>query len=47
VQCNFSRSFAVNIDYRHTWIQLSNANGTPGFGGVELLFLWRFPGAHY
>ena len=47
VQFNFSRSFAVNVDYRYTWIQLSNANGTPGFGGIELLFLWRFPGAHY
>jgi opacity protein-like surface antigen len=47
VQFNFNRAFAVDLDYRYTWIDLSNANGTPGFGGVSLLFVWRFPAYHY
>jgi opacity protein-like surface antigen len=46
VQFNFNRQFAVNADYRYTWIDLSNANGTPGFGSVELLFVWRFPSGY-
>jgi opacity protein-like surface antigen len=46
VQFSFSRSFAIDADYQYTWIQLSNANGTPGFGAFELLFVWRFPGYH-
>jgi len=47
VQVNFTRTFAIDLDYRYTWIDLSNANGTPGFGGVSLMFVWRFPGYHY
>jgi hypothetical protein len=47
VQFNFSRSFAINADYRYTWFQLEHANGTPAIGSVELMFVWRFPGAHY
>ena len=47
IQFNFSRSFAVNVDYRYTWFQLDHASGTPAIGSVELMFLWRFPGAHY
>jgi len=47
VQFNFSRTFAVDVDYQYTWIDLHNANGTPGFGAIELLFVWRFPGSHY
>jgi len=47
VQFNFSRTFAVDVDYQYTWIDLSNANGTPGFGSVELLFVWRFPGYYH
>ena len=46
LQFNFSRTFAVNVDYRYTWFQLSNASGTPAVGSVELLFIWRIPG-HY
>lgn len=47
VQFNFSRTFAINVDYRYTWFQLSNASGTPAIGSVELMFVWRFPGYHY
>jgi opacity protein-like surface antigen len=47
LQFNLSRSFLVDLDYRYTWIQVSNANGTPGFSNVELLFIWRFPGSRY
>ena len=47
VQINFTRSFTINVDYRYTWIDLSNANGTPGFGAVGLMFVWRFPSYHY
>ena len=46
VQFSFSRSFAVDLDYQYTWVDLSNTNSTPGFGAVELLFVWRFP-AYY
>ena len=47
VQFNFTRSFLIDLDYRYTWVQLSNANGTPAIGAVELLFIWRFPGSRY
>jgi opacity protein-like surface antigen len=47
VQVNFSRSFAIDVDYQYTWIDLSNTSSTPGFGAVELLFVWRFPSYHY
>jgi opacity protein-like surface antigen len=43
VQFNFKRSFAVDLDYQYTWIDLHNTSSTPGFGAVELLFVWRFP----
>lgn len=46
VQVNFSRTFAVDVDYQYTWIDLHNTSSTPGFGAVELLFVWRFPGYH-
>ena len=46
VQANFSRSFAIDVDYQYTWIDLSNTSSTPGFGAVELLFIWRFPAYH-
>jgi len=47
LQFNLSRSFLIDLDYRYTWIQVSNANGTPGFSNIELLFIWRFPGSRY
>ncbi len=47
VQINFTRSFTINVDYRYTWIDLSNTNGTPGFGAVGLMFVWRFPSYSY
>ncbi len=47
VQINFTRSFTINVDYRYTWIDLSNANGTPGIGSIGLMFIWRFPSYHY
>ncbi|HVN44750.1 MAG TPA: outer membrane beta-barrel protein [Steroidobacteraceae bacterium] len=47
VQLNFTRTFSINVDYRYSWIDLSNANGTPGFGAVGLMFVWRFPSYHY
>jgi len=47
LQIDFSRTFAVNVDYRYTWFQLDHANGTPAVGSVELLFIWRFPGTHW
>jgi len=47
VQFNFSDSFGVNLDYRETWIELQNANKTPGFGSVEALFIFRFGGSEY
>ncbi len=46
VQANFSRSFAIDLDYQYTWVDVSNATSTPGFGAIELLFVWRFP-AYY
>jgi opacity protein-like surface antigen len=47
VQFNFRRSFAINVDYRYTWFQLTNSTGTPAVGTVELMFVWRFPGSSY
>ena len=47
VQLNFTRTFSINVDYRYSWIDLSNANGTPGLGAVGLMFVWRFPSYHY
>jgi len=41
-----TRSFAIDVDYQYTWIDLSNTSSTPGFGAVELLFIWRFPAYH-
>ena len=41
VQFNFSRAFAVDLDYRYTWIDLQHANGTPGLGTIQLMFVWR------
>ena len=46
LQGNFSRSFAVDLDYQYTWIDLHNTSSTPGFGAIELLFIWRFPAYH-
>jgi opacity protein-like surface antigen len=46
LQVNLNRSFAIDVDYQYTWIDVQHASGTPGFGAVELLFVWRFPG-HY
>ena len=46
VQANFSRSFAIDLDYQYTWIDLKNTSSTPGFGAIELLFVWRFPAYH-
>jgi opacity protein-like surface antigen len=46
VQINFNRTFAINVDYQYTWIDLNNTKSTPGFGAVELLFVWRFPAYH-
>jgi opacity protein-like surface antigen len=46
VQVNFTRTFAVDLDYQYTWIDLNNTTSTPGFGAVELLFVWRFPAYH-
>ena len=46
VQINFTRTFAVDVDYQYTWIDLNNTSSTPGFGAVELLFVWRFPAYH-
>jgi opacity protein-like surface antigen len=42
VQFNFGRQFAIDADYKYTWIDLHNASSTPGIGSIELLFLWRF-----
>jgi opacity protein-like surface antigen len=47
VQLNFGEHFGVNVDYRETWIELHNANGTPGFGSVEAMFVWRFGEGYY
>ena len=44
VQYNFSRNFAIDADYKETWIQLHNASGTPGFGSVEVMFIFRLTG---
>jgi opacity protein-like surface antigen len=41
VQFNFSEQFAVDADYRETWIQLHNSNGTPAFGSIEVIFIFR------
>ena len=35
IQFNFSRTFAINADYRYTWFQLTNATGTPARGGAR------------
>jgi opacity protein-like surface antigen len=44
VQFNFNRQFGVDVDYKETWIELHNASGTPGFGSIEAMFIWRFTG---
>jgi opacity protein-like surface antigen len=41
VEVNFSRSFAVDVGYNETWVDWSH--GTPGFGSVDLMFVWRTP----
>jgi opacity protein-like surface antigen len=46
VQVNFTRRFAIDLDYQYTWIDLNNTKSTPGFGAVELLFVWRAPAYH-
>ena len=40
LQFNFSRDFGVSAGYRESFIEL--ANKRTGFGGVEVLFNWRF-----
>ena len=47
VQFNVSRQFAVDLDYRYTWIDLQHANGTPGVGTLGLLFVWRVRNSYY
>jgi opacity protein-like surface antigen len=42
VQFNFNRQFAIDADYKFTWVDLHHANSTPGIGGAELLLVWRF-----
>jgi opacity protein-like surface antigen len=45
VEVNFSRTFALSVGYNETWVDWSH--GTPGFGSVDLMFVWRTPGYHY
>lgn len=40
LQWNFSHEFGVSAGYRENFIELANKR-TP-FGGIEVLFLWRF-----
>jgi len=47
VQFNFSDSLGLNLGYRETWIEIHNANGTPGFGSFEAMFIFRFGGGDY
>jgi opacity protein-like surface antigen len=42
VQLNFSRGFAVQAGYNETWISFHNSSGTPSFGSVDVLFVWRY-----
>jgi opacity protein-like surface antigen len=43
LEVNFSRTFALTLGYNETWVDWSHG-GTPGFGGVDFMFVWRFPG---
>jgi outer membrane protein W len=46
LQFNFSREFGLSAGYKENWIKISNAaNNTTGFGGIEVLFNWRFTGS--
>ena len=45
-QFNFNRRFAIDLDYKYTWIDLHNTASTPGLGSIELLFLWRVGAYH-
>jgi opacity protein-like surface antigen len=43
IQYNFSHEFGMSAGYRESFIELASNKHT-GFGGVEVLFLWRFAG---
>src|SRR5277367_483759 len=42
LQWNFSHEFGVSAGYREDWVKL--ASKSTGFGGLELMFNWRFLG---
>jgi opacity protein-like surface antigen len=46
-QINFNRRFAIDLDYKYTWYDLTNASSSPGIGAVELLFVWRLGPSRY
>lgn len=45
LELNFSRAFAVSVGYNETWVDWSH--GSPSFGSVDLMFVWRTPSSHY
>jgi opacity protein-like surface antigen len=47
VEVNFTRTFSMTAGYNETWIDWSHSSSTPGFGSIDVMFQWRFPGSHY
>jgi opacity protein-like surface antigen len=43
-EVNFNRQFGLSAGYLETWEKFSRASGTPSFGGIEVMFNWRFTG---
>jgi opacity protein-like surface antigen len=42
LQYNFNHDFGVSVGYKEDWVKL--ASKSTGFGGIELMFDWRFWG---
>jgi opacity protein-like surface antigen len=47
VEVNFSRSFSMTAGYNETWVDWAHSSSTPGFGTIDVMFQWRFPGSGY
>jgi opacity protein-like surface antigen len=42
LELNLNQGFGIDLDYRENWLDLSNTHGTPSFGAMNLLFVWRY-----
>jgi outer membrane protein W len=43
-EVNFNRQFGLSAGYLETWEKIQHASGSPSFGGIEVMFNWRFTG---